>query len=178
MRFSIASLAIGLLPLVSTAPAPLQKRALSASDTSVLQLALFLEHLELNLYTGGYLNFTDAQYIAAGFPAGFRANVGVIASVRTVYLAASYSFLTMPRPTARIYPSIDHHVHPGSKRHHPSPKLHLQLPLQLPTILRRPRQHDNLVRLSPTSSPSSQTSTNIPLPPASASEPTSAAPFP
>lgn len=153
MRFSTASLAIGLLPLVCAAPAPLQKRALSASDTSVLQLALFLEHLELNLYTGGYLNFTDAQYIAAGFPAGFRANVGVIASVRTVYLAASYSFLTMPRPTARIYPSIDHHVHPGSKRHHPSPKLHLQLPLQLPTILRRPRQHDNLVRLSPTSSP-------------------------
>ena len=83
MRFSTASLALGLLPLISAAPAPIQKRALSASDTSVLQLALFLEHLELNLYTGGYLNFTDAEYTAAGFPAGFRDNVGVIASVCT-----------------------------------------------------------------------------------------------
>lgn len=82
MRFSIASLALGLLPIISAAPAAIQKRALSASDTSVLQLALFLEHLELNLYTGGYLNFTDAQYTAAGFPPGFRDNVGVIASVR------------------------------------------------------------------------------------------------
>lgn len=87
MRFATTSVALGLLPLIFAAPAPLQKRALSASDTSVLQLALFLEHLELNLYTGGYVNFTDAQYTAAGFPAGFRDNVGVIASVRTMQVA-------------------------------------------------------------------------------------------
>ena len=58
-----------------------EKRALSANNTAVLSLALYLEHLEFALYTGGYNAFTDEQYTAAGFPAGFRDNVGVIASV-------------------------------------------------------------------------------------------------
>ena len=81
MYFPSLSLALSLLPLVSAVP--LAKRALSTNDTSVLQLALYLEHLELSLYTGGYENFTDAEYTAAGFPAGFRENVGVIATVCT-----------------------------------------------------------------------------------------------
>lgn len=80
MRSAIFSLAAGLLPLALTAP--LEKRALSTTDVSVLQLALFLEHLELNLYSGGCKNFTDAQYMAQGFPPGFRENVCVIAEVR------------------------------------------------------------------------------------------------
>lgn len=71
----------------SVLAAPVDKRANtlppvdSATDESVLQLALYLEHLELALYTGGYENFTDAEYTAAGFPPGFRENVGVIAQV-------------------------------------------------------------------------------------------------
>ena len=81
MHFLTSSLALGLLPLISAAPTSLQRRAISAADTSVLQLALYLEHLEFHLYTGGYENFTDAEYTAAGFPAGFRDNVGVIAEV-------------------------------------------------------------------------------------------------
>ena len=85
MRFTVACL-VGLA--ASVVAHPLEKRANtlppvdSATDESVLQLALYLEHLELALYTGGYVNFTDAEYTAAGFPAGFRENVGVIASVR------------------------------------------------------------------------------------------------
>ena len=82
MRFSTSSLALSLLPLISTAPTLLQKRTISDSDTSVLQLALYLEHLEFHLYTGGYENFTDAEYVAAGFPSGYRDNVGVIAQAR------------------------------------------------------------------------------------------------
>lgn len=84
MRCTVACLA-GLV--ASVVAAPVEKRANtlppvdSATDESVLQLALYLEHLELALYTGGFENFTDAQYTAAGFPAGFRENVGVIASV-------------------------------------------------------------------------------------------------
>ena len=84
MRFTVACLA-GLV--ASAVAAPVAKRANtlppvdSATDESVLQLALYLEHLELALYTGGYENFTDAEYTAAGFPAGFRENVGVIAQV-------------------------------------------------------------------------------------------------
>ena len=84
MRFTIACL-IGLV--ASVLAVPVEKRANtlppvdSATDESVLQLALYLEHLELALYTGGFQKFTDAEYAAAGFPAGFRENVGVIASV-------------------------------------------------------------------------------------------------
>ncbi len=82
MRFSILPLAIGLLPF--TIAAPLEKRALSQSEIDTLQLALYLENLEFSLYTGGFNNFDDAAYTAAGFPAGFRENVGVIAQVRTI----------------------------------------------------------------------------------------------
>ena len=66
---------------------PLEPRAnalppvVSDADTNTLQLALYLEHLEESLYSGGYSNFTDEQYTAEGFPAGFRENVGVIAQV-------------------------------------------------------------------------------------------------
>jgi hypothetical protein len=79
MRFSSI---LNLLPLLAlTSSAPVQKRALSADDESVLQLALFLEHLEFTLYTEGYDNYTDAQYTAEGFPEGFRENILVIAEV-------------------------------------------------------------------------------------------------
>lgn len=86
MYKKLLALAAALLPLTSAhplaarqAPAPL-----SASDTAVVQLALFLEHLEFNLYSGGYENFTEAQYEAAGFPSGFRDLIGVTASVSAI----------------------------------------------------------------------------------------------
>lgn len=96
MRFTVACLA-GLL--ASAVAAPVEKRANtlppvdSATDESVLQLALYLEHLELALYTGGYENFTDAEYTAAGFPVGFRENVGVIASHEAIHSATISAIL-------------------------------------------------------------------------------------
>ncbi len=66
---------------------PLEKRqnalpmAKSTADEMVLQLANYLENLEHELYTEGYERFTDAEYTTAGFPPGFRENVGVIAQV-------------------------------------------------------------------------------------------------
>lgn len=96
MRFTFACLA-GLI--VSAVALPLEKRANtlppvnSATDESVLNLALYLEHLEFALYTGGYENFTDAQYTAAGFPPGFRENVGVIASQEATHVATISAIL-------------------------------------------------------------------------------------
>jgi len=84
MYKQLLSLAVAaLMPLASAHPLEPRQASgsLSANDVSVAQLALFLEHLEYHLYTGGYENFTEAQYQAAGFPAGFRDNVGVIASL-------------------------------------------------------------------------------------------------
>lgn len=74
---------LGLAALPLAAAAPLEKRqtTLSEDDISVLQLAHYLENLEFNLYTGGFDTFTEADYEADGFPAGFRDGVGVTASV-------------------------------------------------------------------------------------------------
>lgn len=84
-----------LLPLV--AAMPLEKRqsiALSQNDIIVLQLAHYLENLEFNLYTGGYENYTDADYTNAGFPAGFRDNVGLIAQQEATHRDTLASVLT------------------------------------------------------------------------------------
>lgn len=88
MRFSTATVTAGLMGSVLAHPVEKRANALppvaSDTDASVLQLALYLEHLEQSLYTGGYENFTEAEYTADGFPAGFRENVGVIAQVWTL----------------------------------------------------------------------------------------------
>ena len=81
MHFAILLAALPLFSPASAAPVQLEKRALSANDTMVLKLANTLEYLELSLYSGGHDNFSDADFTAAGFPAGFRDNVGVIAEV-------------------------------------------------------------------------------------------------
>ncbi|KAI4126520.1 MAG: hypothetical protein LQ338_003710 [Usnochroma carphineum] len=89
MIFSAAFVATALLPLAFSHPVEKRQNALppvnSAVDELVLQLALYQEHLEFSLYTGGFENFTDAQYTAAGFPPGFRENVGVIAQHEAVH---------------------------------------------------------------------------------------------
>lgn len=68
--------------------------SLSQSDLNVLELALFLEHLEYNLYTGGFENFTEQQYAQYGFPAGFRDGVGVTAHQEGVHVATLTEVLT------------------------------------------------------------------------------------
>jgi hypothetical protein len=74
-----------LLPLALTisyvASSPIQRRALSQNDIIGLQLASYLENLELSLYTGGCEGITDVQWIAAGFPGTFQQDVCAIAEV-------------------------------------------------------------------------------------------------
>lgn len=59
-----------------------QRRALSQNDIIGLQLAGYLENLELSLYTGGCEGFTDVEWIAAGFPSTFQQDICAIAEVR------------------------------------------------------------------------------------------------
>lgn len=77
MKYSgtLASLAA----LALAAPTEKRQTSLSTDDINTLQLAHYLENLEYALYSGGCSNFTDAQFTAAGFPAGFQPNVCVIA---------------------------------------------------------------------------------------------------
>ena len=68
-------------------------KVLSVNDQNVLNLANYLENLEFNLYSGGYNNYSDAQYAADGFPQGFRDNVKVIADVCLFFLSfTAFSF--------------------------------------------------------------------------------------
>ncbi|CCG80591.1 Putative uncharacterized protein [Taphrina deformans PYCC 5710] len=94
MRFS----SILALALSCASASPIEKRqasgALSANDVAVLQLALYLEHLELSLYSGGYNNFTEAQYEAAGLPFPNRENVGIIASHEATHSSTIAAVLT------------------------------------------------------------------------------------
>ncbi|KAI9845161.1 MAG: hypothetical protein M1837_005046 [Sclerophora amabilis] len=86
VSLSLLALGFGLSPLV--AAVPLERRALSDADSSTLQLALYLEHLEFALYSGGFNAFDEATYQGDGFPAGFRDNVNVIAQHEATHASA------------------------------------------------------------------------------------------
>jgi len=79
MRFTsvLPVLAAGLV-----AAAPLESRDTvedynvpPGGDVTILNYALTLEYLERNFYMGGLANFTNAQFVAAGFPDPFYANL-------------------------------------------------------------------------------------------------------
>ena len=102
--------------LLSFASAIPYKRAatstLSANDESVLNLAIYLEHLEYALYSSAYNDFTDAQYLAAGLPSGFRDNVGVIAEHESIHAATLSGVLQSaggvpPPPCTYAFPYSD-----------------------------------------------------------------------
>lgn len=89
---TLAAAAAAVLPFSLAAPIDMkitrrQSGSLSQSDMNVVELALFLEHLEYNLYTEGYENFTDAQYSQYGFPAGFRDGIGLTAQQEAIHAA-------------------------------------------------------------------------------------------
>lgn len=44
-------------------------------DTTILNYALTLEYLERKFYMEGLANYTQAQFVAAGFPDPFYANL-------------------------------------------------------------------------------------------------------
>jgi hypothetical protein len=69
------------LAIGHVASSPIQRRALSQNDIIGLQLASYLENLELSLYTGGCEGITDVQWIAAGFPSTFQQDICAIAEV-------------------------------------------------------------------------------------------------
>lgn len=84
MRYSIISaIAIGS-SLISAAPAPPPRSTLNfgpppGGDVDILNYALTLEFLERKFYQEGLANFTQADFVAAGFPDPFYANLKEIA---------------------------------------------------------------------------------------------------
>ena len=56
MRYSSLTIAVVAAPLAAAAPTKRQQTPLSENDINVLQLAHYLENLELSLYSGGYVS--------------------------------------------------------------------------------------------------------------------------
>lgn len=91
------ALSINASPLLKRQAAVAQTGAsgsLSANDVLVVQLATYLEHLETSLYSGGYANFTEAEYDAAGLAAPFRKNINVTASQEATHATTLSGLLT------------------------------------------------------------------------------------
>lgn len=64
------------------------------SDVSILTYALILEHLEDNFYRGGLANFTQAQFMSAGFGAAFYSNLQDVSADETTHVTFLTAALT------------------------------------------------------------------------------------
>jgi hypothetical protein len=80
--FTLAALAAAS----SVIAGPVIKRAAGITDVDILNYALTLEHLEDKFYREGLANYTQADFVAAGFP--------------TPSMRSSKRFPTMEPPTS------------------------------------------------------------------------------
>lgn len=80
-------------------PNPAVKRQ-AITDADILNYALTLEHLEDKFYREGLANYTQAQFVAAGFPDPFYANLKTVSSDESTHVA----FLTSALQAAGATP--------------------------------------------------------------------------
>ncbi|CAD0089719.1 unnamed protein product [Aureobasidium vineae] len=88
------------LTISYTASSPILRRALSQNDIIGLQLASYLENMELSLYTDGCEHINDAQWLAAGFPSTFQQDICAIAENQTGYISSTLESngISAPQP--------------------------------------------------------------------------------
>ena len=84
MSVSLVLITLSLLPFLSAAPLASRIAGLEL-DIQVLQLGLYLEHVEYNFFNGGWEKFSDADFASAGFSSDFRANIKTIADVSSSF---------------------------------------------------------------------------------------------
>lgn len=69
---------------------------LNALDYQIVNLALNLENLELNLWAQGLANYTQANFTAAGLPADFRNMLQLLHDQETAHVALLQATLATP----------------------------------------------------------------------------------
>ncbi|KAG0651699.1 rds1 [Hyphodiscus hymeniophilus] len=96
MKYSFTIAALAALATAS----PVVKRAAALTDADILNYALTLEHLEDKFYREGLANYTQADFVAAGFPDPFYANLKEVSSDETTHVG----FLTTALKAAGAVP--------------------------------------------------------------------------
>lgn len=86
--------------LAAAAPAPVSKRAAQITDADILNYALTLEHLESKFYRDGLANYTQADFVNAGFADPFYTNLKEISFDEDTHV----SFLTKALTAAGAKP--------------------------------------------------------------------------
>lgn len=103
MRFSSTLLAS--LALSFTSATPIDKRVSTpqVDDGIILNYALTLEYLERAFYRGALQNFTQADFVAAGFEDPFYANLQEVYFDEQTHVA----FLSGALEAAKITPTVE-----------------------------------------------------------------------
>jgi hypothetical protein len=129
-----ASLVLGS-PIEKRAEYAMDFNAPPGGDVTILNYALTLEYLERKFYQEGLANYTQAQFIAAGFPDPFYKNLKEIYYDEQVRLPPSIFQHILTDPDPRILPLRRPHRRQSPTRH----RSQIQLPLHRRKILRHPR---------------------------------------
>ncbi|KIH87048.1 hypothetical protein SPBR_05176 [Sporothrix brasiliensis 5110] len=94
------SYAVAALAATAAYAAPVQNAKRAATDADILNYALTLEHLEATFYKEGLQNYTQADFVAAGFADPFYANLVEVAKDEATHV----SFLTSALSAAGATP--------------------------------------------------------------------------
>jgi hypothetical protein len=87
MKYSISIAALAAAGMASAGPILKTRQAQGVTDVEILNYALTLEHLEDKFYREGLANYTQADFVAAGFADPFYDNLREISYDETTHVS-------------------------------------------------------------------------------------------
>jgi len=112
MKYSLSIVALAAASAVSAGPIVAKRQAAAITDADILNYALTLEHLEDKFYREALANYTQADFVAAGFPDPFYENLKTVSSDETTHVTFLTTALTAAGAQAvaecsYVFPSTD-----------------------------------------------------------------------